>query len=302
MIGGLNTATLASVTSLDDEVLDWYTAVKGDGGDANSITLDALHEFVTTLKINGVRDKIKRCNLFCGENLRSCLHPIIKGEANKSIGSKKDINYGFRSADYSKSEGLSARNSAAGILGPAGKYLLTGTFLTSLGLDNWGGHLSFMSYVGSASLDSAGGYMMPLSGGDYSIKNDLSAYIEFDNEANIRAASPSSFNPSSARGYVELDSWLDVGGFFLANRTSNINQKLYKNAAVIDDSDATLDQSLNPIGGYKFRIFSAYSGGQETQTSVSKLLFYSLGERLTEDNITILNNALIKFNDSLGRN
>tara|TARA_B100000131_G_scaffold130906_1_gene127634 strand:+ start:4524 stop:5441 length:918 start_codon:yes stop_codon:yes gene_type:complete len=305
MIGGLNTAILANAVSLDDEVLDWHTAISKDGGSADSDTLMALDKFMTTLKVNGVRDKIKRCNLFCGSNLRSCFHPIIKGEVGKPIGSEKDVNFGFRNSDYSLSRGLSAeRLSSSALFSDASKYLKTEGFLTSFGLDNYGGHVSFMSYGSETSLSSVGGYMMPLCGGDYSMKNDLSAYVEFTDE-NTKAASPSSFNPSSSRGYVDLnalDGDTDVSGFWLANRTSNTDQKLYKDAVVFNDSESTLDQIPYPIGGYKFRIFSAYSGGKESQTSIGKMLFYSIGERLNESNITVLNDALTKFNDALGRN
>jgi hypothetical protein len=305
MIGGLNTAALASVVSLDNEVLDWYTAVKNDGGDANSNTLNALDEFMITLKKNGIRNKIKRCNLFCGANLRSCLHPLIRGRVGESIGSKKDISYGFVNSDYSFFRGLSAESlSSSVLLSSAQKFLHTNTFLTSLGLDNYGGHISFMSYNDTMNLSSVGGYMMPLFGGDYSVKNDLSAYIEFDQDS-TKAASPSSFNPSSTRGYVNLDTLdddVDVSGFWLANRTSKTNQKLYNNGMAVEDSDATLSQDGFPIGGYKFRIFSAFSAGQETQASISKILFYSIGEKLAETDIKILNNALAKFNEVLGRN
>ena len=302
MIGALNTANLASVSSLDSEVLDWYKAIDKDGGWASEGILRALDKFLITLKINGVRDKIKRCNLFCGGNLRASLHPIIKGNVGGPVlGRAKDINYGFRTRDYSYSRGLSAEDlSYSTLLSSASKYLLTGAFLSDLGVDNWGGHISFMSYHEPMSLSTVGDFMIPLAGGDYSSKNDLSAYMEFNSENRLLAASPSSFNPGSEKGYVDLQE-SDVAGFWLANRSSNTSQKVYLNGAQIGE-EATLNQENHPTGGYKFRIFSTYSGGQETQTSIGKILFYSIGEKLTESNITVLNEALTKFNLTLGRN
>ncbi len=57
----------------------------------------------------------------------------------------------------------------------------------------------------------------------------------------------------------------------------------------------------NISGGYKFRIFGAYSGGQVTQTSKYKLLFYSIGKGLTITEIENLDAALKEFNTKLNR-
>lgn len=299
MIGGLNTAILASIGALDREVEKWHTNVKNDGGDASEQTLKALSEFITTLKQNNIRNKIKRCNLFCGTNLRASLHPIIVGDSDRSIGYLKDKNYGFTNADYSITTGLSALGT--NLQETAGKYLETDVFLSSVGMSDDYGQLSFMSALGDVPLSSIGDYMMPLCGGDYMTKSDLSAYIEFNSDKVLKAASPSSFSPGSADGYVKVENVDTVGGFWLANRTSSTNQKLYKNALEFDNSDATADQSAHPIGGYKFRIFGAAVGNEVIQTSIYKLLFYSLGSSLTESEITILNDALTNFNSTLNR-
>jgi hypothetical protein len=300
MLGGLNTAMLASTGVFVEDVASWKSNIESDGGEVSQKTLEALNEFIITLRVNNIRNKIKRCNLFCGSNLRASLHPIIVGDSDRSIGYLKDKNFGFAEYDYSETGGLSAAGATA--LGGAGsKYLETDVFLSSVDMSSSYGHLSFMSTSADVSLSSVGGYMMPLCGGDYSIENDLSSYIEFNSDQILKAGSPSSFAPGSSNGYVRKENVNSVGGFWLANRTSNINQKLYKDAVEYDDSDATSNQSAYPIGGYKFRIFGAYSGGQVTQTSIYKLLFYSMGAELTETEITVLNGALTKFNSSLGR-
>ena len=307
MLGGLNTAMLASTGVFVEDVASWKSNVESDGGEVSQKTLEALNIFIITLKVNNIRNKIKRCNLFCGSNLRASLHPIIVGDSDRSIGYLKDKNFGFAEYDYSEMGGLSAAgalsapNSSTALGGLGSKYLETDVFLSSVDMSSSYGHLSFMSTSADISLSSVGGYMMPLCGGDYSTVNDLSSYIEFNSDQILKAGSPSSFAPGSSNGYVRKENVNSVGGFWLANRTSNINQKLYKDAVEYDDSDATSNQSAYPIGGYKFRIFGAYSGGQVTQTSIYKLLFYSMGAELTETEITVLNGALTKFNSSLGR-
>ena len=303
MIGGLNTATLASVGTLNDEVQNWHTNIQNDNSTADRQTLEALDKFITTLKTNNIRNKIKRCNLFCGASRNASLHPVITGDSSRSIGLSKDTNYGFLESDYSVTSGLSAYTvGVENVQETASKYLDTGVFLTSAGMSNDGGHLSFMSTSSStATLAAIGNYMMPLCGGDYTTKSDLSAYIEFNEDRVLKATSPSSLTPGATNGHVELAEINDVGGFWVANRTSSTNQKLYKNAIEFDNSDATADQSAYPIGGYKFKIFAAAINDQIIQTSIYKLLFYSLGSSLTEGEITILNSALVKFNSTLNR-
>tara|TARA_Y100000593_G_scaffold95087_1_gene199416 strand:+ start:12179 stop:13087 length:909 start_codon:yes stop_codon:yes gene_type:complete len=301
MIGTLNTATLASTGTLDLEVSRWKASVENDGGEASRETLEALNTFISNLKLNKIRNKITRCNLFCGSNYRSAMHPIIISdlEEGKSLGYDKDKNYGFFDSDYSESSGLTA--TGAILNNQASKYLDTGLFLTSAGMSESYGHLSFMSTNQSVNLNSIGGYMMPICGGNYSLASALSSYIEFNSDKTLKAASPSSFIQGSTKGHVEVENVDEIGGYWLANRTSRTNQNLYKDSIQFDNADATADQADNIIGGYRFRVFGAYSGGQVTQTNAYKLLFYSIGKTLTENEIEILNQSLVQFNETLNR-
>jgi len=318
MIGLLNTVNVAIAGALDNEVSDWYTNVRNDGGEADSSTLGALSEFMFTLKINNIRSKIKRCNMFCGHNLRSSLHPIIKSakEGGVTIGYEKDINSGFVNSDYAPGRGLWAINAALQL--PAQKYLSTGVFISEAGITGAGGHLSFMGTPSTnpTQLYDIGGYMSPLNGGDNQSSFDLSAYIEFDSgQGTIKGASASASAPGQ-EGHAEvdlygagidgLDNANDVSGLWVASRESSTIQKLYRGneegVIQVNEFSNENDQTTFPIGGYKFRVFgSTPANGLVTQTSSYKLLFYAIGETMSESEITILNNALIKFNTALGR-
>lgn len=301
MIGTLNTSALASVGTLDTEVSRWKASVENDGGVVSRETLEALNAFMNNLKLNNIRNKITRCNLFCGSNYRAAMHPIITSdlEGGRLLGYDKDKNYGFFDSDYSESSGLTA--TGAILNNQASKYLDTGLFLTSGGMSESYGHLSFMSTNQSVDLNSVGGYMMPICGGNYSLASALSSYIEFNSDEILKAASPSSFTQGSIRGHVEIENVNEIKGFWLANRTSSTNQNLYRDSIQYDNSDATADQANNVMGGYKFRVFGAYSGGQVTQTNSYKLLFYSIGKALTKNEIEILNQSLVQFNETLSR-
>ncbi len=299
MIGGLNTAILGSVGGFEREIEDWRLRVESSNlGGASRNTLDALNEFIITIKKNSFIHKIKRCNLFCGTNLSTALNPIIIGDSNKKvIGNKIDESRGFFEADYLERRGLSANSASVG--SQAQKWLNTGAFITSVGMDNNNGHLSLM--FNNLNADE---YSMPICGGNYSSSSNLSAFIEFGKDGYLKACSPGSPALGSTLGQVKLDnpSKADISGdVWTANRTSSTNQKLYKGEDEYDNSEATQDQSNYTIGGYKFRIFGAYSGGQITQTSNATMLFYSLGETLTETEISILSNAVKLFNTRIGR-
>ena len=300
MIGALNTATLASVGGLEAETEDWHQRLISNKlpAGASRNTLESLNKFIITIKTNSFMHKIKRCNLFCGSNLLSALHPIIIGDSNqKIIGGPTDENHGFFEANYAEQFGLSAAGTLIG--GKATKWLEPNVFVTSMGMDNSNGHLSLMS--NNLQADE---YSMPICGGDYSSPSNMSAFIEFGKDGYLKACSPGSPALGSTLGQVVLDnpSKSDISGnVWTANRTSNTNQKLYKGATEYDNSEATQDQSNYAIGGYKFRIFGAYSGGQITQTSNGSILFYSLGETLTEAEISTLSNAVKLFNTNIGR-
>lgn len=308
MIGSLNTVSVAISGALDNEVADWYARVQAHGGSADSATLGALNEFMHTLKLNNIRNKIRRCNLFCGYSLRSSLHPIINSakEGGGRLGYERDIPVGFADSDYSQKNGLWAMG--VSLQSAATKYLSTGAFISEIGIGSQGGHVSFMSAtsLNPIVVSSVGGYIMPLSGGDKQANTDLSAFIEFSSgSGTVTGASASAFAPGVV-GHAEaaITDNQDISGLWVATRTSSTNQELWQatNEKILEIGDAgTEDQSLWPIGGYKFRIFGSPSGGGTVQTSSYKLLFYSLGKSLTKEEIGILNDALIDFNNALGR-
>lgn len=304
MIGTLNTVNVATSGLLDQEAENWFAEVSSAGGLVNRRTLESASKFVTSLKRLGIRNKIARCNLFCGSNLAAALVPIIKStsEGGKTLGNSADTNVGFVSADYDKASGLTPNGTSLAV--QAVKYLETGLYLTSAGVRNdaTSGHVSFMSASTDVDSSLAGGYMMPIHGGDYFNPQELSAYIEFHSSGWLYAASPSTYVPVN-KGYVEIEDEKNIGGFWLANRASSTDQRLYQNGIRMDDGSGNVDQSASLTGGYKFRIFAAYNGNEDRsiQTSIYKLLFYSVGRGLTEDDIKNLGDLLKKFNTSEGR-
>jgi hypothetical protein len=68
----------ATQETYDPEVSSWISRIDAAGGAASNATIDALNTFLRTIKASsGLRDKIKRLNLFCGSNLSAALTPKI---------------------------------------------------------------------------------------------------------------------------------------------------------------------------------------------------------------------------------
>ena len=106
--GGQAYPILKSVTSstgdfiYDPEVSAWAKRVNSAGGSVSNSCLEASSAFIRTIKNQpGLRQKIKRLNLFCGSNLDSSLMPLIIDE-----GPTQDINHNFASTEYSEKSGI----------------------------------------------------------------------------------------------------------------------------------------------------------------------------------------------------
>jgi hypothetical protein len=58
------------------DVQNWLNTVTLNGGSASSTTIAALNTFCNSIDSAGLRNKFYRLNLFCGNNLSTCLAPL----------------------------------------------------------------------------------------------------------------------------------------------------------------------------------------------------------------------------------
>ena len=85
------------------EVTAWLSR----GRSANTTLLTAADALMTNLQTDGIKSKIRRLNLFMGDNIASVRDPLIGGSGG-SDSAGGSLGYG----DYSQSEGLVSINNA----------------------------------------------------------------------------------------------------------------------------------------------------------------------------------------------
>jgi hypothetical protein len=90
-------------TTNNPDVDNWLATIALNGGSASSSTIAALNSFCNTIDSAGIRNKFYRLNLFCGNNLASCLVPLYVN-TNYTLpvtgGLSVDTNNNFVSGDY----------------------------------------------------------------------------------------------------------------------------------------------------------------------------------------------------------
>ena len=130
----------SSLDGLDPEVISWIYRVDTAGGSTDQITVNALNSWIKKINATpGLRGKLKRVNLFCGDNLNSALTPLIT-----DVGLGVDTGHNFVEEDYLKSgnlTGLKDRSPSEG----TEKYIDTGLDFESSGIQFNDGHLAINS-------------------------------------------------------------------------------------------------------------------------------------------------------------
>src|ERR1043166_916392 len=94
-----------------DDVGDWVSRVQSLGSDVDSPTRTAVTTFVSGLKSDGVWNKIKRLNIYTGNNITASKAPL-----KNLIGYVTESMSNFVSSDYTQSRGLTGDTTSKSIL------------------------------------------------------------------------------------------------------------------------------------------------------------------------------------------
>ena len=110
----LSFKVLNSLRSLHIEAIDWHNRVVSNGGSVSPTTLRAVSNFCRSIDGAGIRSKFLRLNLFCGNNLNSCLTPLYRGPSYGALyGNTTETNVGpFIDTDFTESVGLTGNGSS----------------------------------------------------------------------------------------------------------------------------------------------------------------------------------------------
>lgn len=264
------------------EAKRWINNVYTNGGTLSTNTANAVNTFTNTIDSIGIRSKIWRLNLFCGNNINAALVPLYRGpsEASSNYGSSVDGNNNFISSDYSES------GNTAGLKGNgSNKYLTTGLGMNIFGISDR--HL--MVYESSVSTNA---YATLIQGGyDFTIPYGL-WFLAYGSPA----TSPryGSFGDSS---YAIAPSY-GVPGMFLGTGTST-SSEIYRNGVLVGTASSStpgeLDASAIIVGaGYA-------PGGSIVQHINGSISSYSIGNKLTAQQASAFYNALETFNQAISR-
>lgn len=253
------------------DVTSWLNTISLVGGSASSTTISALNTFCNSIDNAGLRNKFYRLNLFCGNNLISCLVPLYVNTVWNLpvLGFSIDTNVNFVSADYNET-GVSG-----GLIGNGTtKYLLTG-FMKANNLTT--GHYS--AYVKNTNTDVA---IQRLMGGDdnytsYLSSGQIVATFAANNNVNSLTITP---------------------GTLIFSRENNSILRYYNNGALL----STNTTNISPIENtFQYAIFN--KGNVVTgQGWYSRLSGYSIGASLNSSEVSSFNSIMQTFQTSLGRN
>ena len=281
--GGQAYPILKSVTSstgdfiYDPEVSAWAKRVNSAGGSVSNSCLEASSAFIRTIKNQpGLRQKIKRLNLFCGSNLDSSLMPLIIDE-----GPTQDINHNFASTEYSEKSGI--KNSTAS----GNKYLDTGLDLSwsAVGLTFNDAHIA----ISTLGANTSSSYKEWIGRDHFSLgSNKENRKLQFRvGEHTIYADNPNPQQGACMGFYLGNCWWGDV--------SLRLNNRSLENINVSNNSPSNADLSQN------FHIFkrnTAYSAPDDFDQTVN---FYSIGLGLSDSEATVLYDAVSVFNQAKNR-
>jgi len=90
------------------ESIAWRTAVIENGGSVSGATFSAVSRFCREVDAAGLRSKLVRVNLMCGNNLNAVLVPLYRASSptGTPLGFATDANDNFQSDHYAENSGL----------------------------------------------------------------------------------------------------------------------------------------------------------------------------------------------------
>lgn len=272
------------------DVTSWLNTISLVGGGASSTTISALNAFCNSIDSAGLRNKFYRLNLFCGNNLASCLVPLYVNTVwnNPVLGFSIDTNNNFVSADYNET------GAGGGLLGDGStKHLRTGLRPDRLpsGFE-YNCHLSVYRRTAGNTQALLGSYYY-----DTSITSNRHSYEISQNTITLNTVSGPSI-PTISNYPV----------FQIGVRSSSSNAIAYTNSTAGTPYTGTISAFATSI---PFVIFgrnlitgSPPLEGAYTLTFLTSSLLggYSIGSSLNSSEVLSFNSIMQTFQTSLGRN
>ena len=281
---GRPSTSFFAVTNEDAKL--WIDGVYANGGTVSSTTASAINTFCNSINSAGLRNKIYRLNLFCGNNLNASLVPVYKGPSYDGIvcGSPFDTNNNFIASDYNET-GINAGLKGNG----SNKYLNPG--MTVLGAT---GNESMSCYVIEESTTSAITYYY--LGSHATSNNNRTLSIAYE-----PTAIPIQYQIEDGHtgGVFNTGLTTKTNGFKAASSSGLSLRKLYVNGDIVFTSTTTTVASTGVISPY---IFCRNNNGGTYGFGNQRIGSYHIGVSMSDLDMYKLYLIVQEFQTSLGRN
>jgi hypothetical protein len=263
------------------EASAWESRVRANGGTVSPETLQAVSDFCTAIDAAGIRNKLYRVNLFCGDNLRACLVPLYTSPSAGSApvgGYAVDLNTGFIGSDYLE-KGIGTGGLRGN--GTAAKKLSTG--------------LRPQDIVANSATGHYGMYIPPFSLPTFRVETPVSSFsggtrIHFD----YRNGSGVIGVKAAWAGNVTGSGIANPSGLIVADRSSSTRFDQYQQGVSVANTTTAIG-TIEPMPQYE--IFS----NQLTNYTSNPLFGYTLGSSLTASEHVAYSAAWNTFQASLSR-
>jgi hypothetical protein len=284
----MNSRLLRPISTTHPEAQVWRNAVIANGGTVSGSTLNAVSRFCRSIDAAGIRDRLYRLNLFCGNSdasLNAVRTPLFRGPSRTGTqyGNTIDANANFVAGDYNET------GASAGLTGNGtSKYLDTGYFANTLAASNTHMGVGLLATDSMATLDRT-------IIGAWNSANNILELRGRDRLGNVPlAAAFTRFATAGDRfGDNITASSLAVGNIVAAWPT------MYRNG-VASGTDATSSQDF-PAATKVYVFVLNNNNSTVTNYTNSRLGWYSIGATMTAAQALAYSNALAAFNTSLAR-
>lgn len=271
------------------EAIAWRTAVFANGGTVSDATLRAVSTFCYAIDAAGIRDRFMRLNLFCGNNLASCLVPLYTDTSMNyaHVGNSVDINTGnnFVGVDYSESTGLTGDGST--------KILETGVSQYQSNSGNESASLNSHMSVYVITKDANDRYMM----GTYDGNDYLGYYLRMGSysEIGLDDVDQGSFLSSTSTSTSTSRTGLTVG------TTNGSLGKIYNDNTDITSGYYNWDSDTDLANICVFGYYDPYYYVAPVPDTDAALGGYSFGNYMTTAQVSSYSSAMQNFQVSMTR-
>ena len=260
----------------------WRSAVVANGGSVSASTMRAVSKFCADVDINGLRSKLVRVNLMCGNNLNSVLVPLYRATSptGTPLGNATDTNDNFTNDHYSENSGLVGNAS--------NRRLNTGLNRSALGQLVHGGCFVFARSTGAFRAY-------------FGVENQATAFDRFfldtgNPATDVRFANngPAATGQTAGAAHAAKDFIIGSVTALSANSARlHINGSFVVAASGVDATTIT-----HPI-----QLFAMFRGSDSSFTAHSdgRIGGYTFGESLSDAEVTTYSTIWDTFLKALGR-